>query len=165
MRNFLTRRLANLTGFLACCALIAYALYLQYWQLLDPCPLCLFQRFAVIGMGLAFLLALLHNPKAAGARFYAGLIAVVAIGGIAIASRHIWIQMQPAGSVPSCGASLDYLFEIMSFFDVVKKVFSGSGECAKIDWQLLGLSMPWWTAFAMAALGAWGAITNWKLKL
>jgi disulfide bond formation protein DsbB len=164
MQNFLTRRLANLAGFLICSALIAYALYLQYWQFLDPCPLCLFQRFAVIGLGIAFLLAALHDPKVSGARVYAVLIAVVAIGGIAISARHIWIQMQPAGSVPSCGASLNYLFEIMSFLDVIKKVFSGSGECAKIDWQLLGLSMPWWTAFSMAALGAWGAVMNWSRR-
>jgi disulfide bond formation protein DsbB len=155
--------MANTIGFLTCAGLIAYALYAQYVLLLDPCPLCLFQRFAVIGLGIAFLLATLHNPKQSGARFYAVLIVLVAIGGIAISARHIWIQSQPPGSVAACGASLDYLFDIMSFTDVIKKVFSGSGECAKIDWTLLGLSMPWWTAFAMTGLGAWGALTNWKL--
>jgi disulfide bond formation protein DsbB len=165
MPKFFTRRLANLTGFLVCCALIAYALYLQYFQYLDPCPLCLFQRFAVIAMGVVFLLATLHNPKATGARFYGVLLVLVAIAGISIAARHIWIQMQPPGSVAACGASLDYLFEIMSFLDVLKKVFSGSGECAKIDWQLFGLSMPWWTAFAMAALGIWGVVTNWMRSM
>ncbi len=116
-----------------------------------------------MGIGIVFLLAALHNPKPAGAKVYGVLLVVVAIFGIAIAGRHIWIQAQPPGSVAACGASLDYLFDIMSFADVLKKVFTGSGECAKVDWQLLGLSMPWWTAFSMAALGIWGLATNWLL--
>ncbi len=163
MPIFLTRRIANGAGFAACCALIAYALYAQYVLLLDPCPLCTFQRFAIIGLGIVFLLAAAHNPQQIGARVYAVLVGVMALVGIAIAGKHLWIQSQPPGSIPSCGANLDYLLEIMSFVEVVKKVFSGSGECAKVD-LLLGLSWPWWTVIAMVVLGAFGVLTNWKLQ-
>jgi protein dithiol:quinone oxidoreductase len=162
--QFVSRRTANALGLLACAWLIAYALYAQYHLHLEPCPLCLFQRFTVFGLAAVFLLALAHRPERTGARAYALLVLVVAGAGVAISARHIWIQFQPAGSVPSCGPSLGYLFDIMPAFDVVKKVFSGSGECARIDWTLLGLSMPWWTAFAMAALGAWGVLANWRFR-
>ena len=160
MANFLTRRVANGIGFLVCCSLMAYALYAQYVQLLDPCPLCTFQRFAVIAMGVVFLLATLHNPKQIGARVYAVLVVVVALIGIGISAKHIWIQAQPPGSIPSCGAGLSYLFDIMPVFGVIKKVLSGSGECQHAD-KILGISWPWWTAAAMAGLGTWGAVTNW----
>lgn len=161
MPKFLTRRFANLIGFLVCCALIAYALYAQYVLFLDPCPLCIFQRFAIVGLGLVFLLAALHNPQTRGAKIYAVLLGLVALIGILVAARHIWIQSLPPGAVPSCGAGLSYMFDIMPVFDVIKKVFLGSGECQHID-TLLGISWPWWTAMAMTGLGAWGTVTNWK---
>src|SRR5712671_5841646 len=160
MISLLTRRSANTLGFLACCGLMAYALYAQYVLLLDPCPLCLFQRFAVIGLGLVFLAAALHNPNRTGARIYAALLLLVAICGVATAARHIWIQSLPPGAVPACGAGLSYLFDIMPVFDVIKKVFSGSGECQHVD-ALLRVSWPWWTATSMTVLGAWGVATNW----
>ena len=164
MERFLTRRYANAAGLLACVGLIAYALYAQYVLLLNPCPLCLFQRFAIMGLGGVFLIALIHNPDRTGARVY-GVLQLVAAGcAIAIAARHIWIQAQPEGSVPACGATLDYLFDIMSFTDVLAKVFTGSGECAKIDWQFLGLSMPWWVVISAGVLGLWGVATNWMLR-
>jgi protein dithiol:quinone oxidoreductase len=163
MPNFLTRRIANAIGFLACAGLIAYALYAQYVLLLEPCALCWFQRFAVIGLGIVFLLAFLHDPKQTGARIYAALLTIVALIGVSIAARHIWVQAQPPGSVPACGASLNYLFDIMPALDVIKKVWSGSGECQHVD-TLLGLSWPWWTAISMTALGVWGAATNWLAR-
>ena len=164
MPDLKTRRIANLGGFLAACALIGYALYAQYVLYLEPCPLCLFQRFAVMAVGVLFLLAALHKPQARGAKAYGLVIVVAAIGGILISARHIWIQSQPPGSVPACGASLGYLFDIMSFTEVLAKVFTGSGECAKIDWRFLGLSMPAWTAISLAALGTWSAVVNWRFK-
>jgi protein dithiol:quinone oxidoreductase len=162
MPIFFTRRLANLLGFLACSGLIGYAFFAQYVQLLEPCPLCWFQRIAFFALGIVFLLAALHNPKQRGARVYAVLLAIAALIGLAIAARHIWIQSLPPGSVPSCGASVGYLFEIMPAFDVIKKVFSGSGECQHID-SLFGVAWPWWTAIMMTALGGWGVVTNWRI--
>lgn len=157
----LSRRVANAIGFLACCALLAYAFFAQYVQGLDPCPLCLFQRFVVIGLGVIFLCAALHSPRTAVCRVYAVLIALVAFVGIGIAIRHLWIQAQPPGSVAACGASLSYLVDIMPLFDVITKVLGGSGECQHID-TLLGISWPWWTLFAAAGLGVWGVANNWK---
>ena len=163
MPNFLTRRFANFLGFFACSALIGYAFFAQYVQLLEPCPLCWFQRIAFFVLGVVFLLAALHNPKSTGARVYSVLLAIAALIGIAIAARHIWIQSLPPGSVPSCGASVGYLLDIMPALDVIKKVFSGSGECQHID-ALLGVSWPWWTAITMTLLGVWGTAMNWTRK-
>jgi len=156
------RRLGNALGFLACAALMAYALYAEHVLGLAPCPLCIFQRAAVIVLGVLFLLAALHGPGRMGARLYGILLGLAALAGMLVAGRHIWIQAQPPGSVAACGADLDYLLEIMPVTEVITKVLTGSGECGKIDWTLLGLSMPWWVLIALAGLGAWALWVNFR---
>jgi disulfide bond formation protein DsbB len=155
-----TGRLGNFIGATACAALLAYAYYAQFVLHLEPCPLCIFQRVAVLAVGVVFLIAALHNPGRIGARVYAVLLSLTALAGIGVAARHIWIQAQPPGTVAACGAGLDYMLEIMPLVDVVKKVLTGSGECGKIDWTFLGLSMPWWVLIALAALAVWGVVVN-----
>ena len=152
---WLRPRGANLAAFLACVGLMLYALYAQYVLKLQPCPLCIFQRIAVIVVGVFFLLAALHDPGRVGRRIYAVLQVLPALAGIGVAARHIWIQAQPPGTVASCGASLDYLVTILPISEVISKVLSGSGECAQITWRFLGLSMPWWVLMSLAALAAW----------
>lgn len=158
----MTRRVANSIGAIACALLLGYAYYLQYGENLEPCPLCIFQRVAVFGLWLVFLIAALHNPRTMGARVYAILILIVASAGIGVAARHIYIQGLPPGSVPSCGATLDYMLDVFPLVDVIRKVLTGSGECGKIDWTFLGLSMPWWVAISLGVLGVAGVIANWS---
>jgi len=156
----ISRRAGNALGFLACAVLMSYALYAQHVLGLEPCPLCIFQRVAVIAVGVLFLIAALHDPQGKGSRVYGGLIDLAALVGILISARHIWIQAQPPGTVAACGADLNYLLEIMPVTDVVNKVLTGSGECGKVDWTLLGLSMPWWVLIALVVLGSWGLAVN-----
>lgn len=72
--HLLNRRTVNLLGFAICAGLMGYALYLQHYVGLDPCPLCVLQRMAVIGLGVLFLLAGLHHPATMGARIYGALM-------------------------------------------------------------------------------------------
>jgi len=146
------RRAAYFLGFLVCVGLMAWALYLQYGLQLDPCPLCIFQRVAVIATGIVFLVAALQNPGRRGAAFYAVLTSVTAGIGAALAAWHIWIQGQPKGSVPSCGMGLDYMLDTMPLTDVISKVLKGSGECAEQGWLFLGLAIPSWTFVFFVAM-------------
>ncbi len=154
------RRTANLLGFLACVALMAYALYSEHILGLEPCPLCIFQRVAVIAVGVLFLVAAVHNPGGKGPVFYGVLTVVAALGGIGIAARHLWIQAQPPGTVAACGAGLDYMMDILPLREVIATVLTGSGECGTVNWQFLGLSMPGWVLIALVALGAWAVLAN-----
>jgi disulfide bond formation protein DsbB len=162
MLSAISRRSGNALGFVACAGLMGYALYAQYVLGLQPCPLCIFQRIATIVTGILFLIAAIHNPRGTGARVYGALITLAALGGMMISARHVWIQAQPPGTVAACGADLNYLLEIMPVTDVISKVLTGSGECGKVDWTLLGLSMPWWVAISLAALAAWALFVNYK---
>ena len=155
-----SRRIVNLGGFLVCCGLMGFALFAQHVLLLDPCPLCVFQRVAVISIGIIFLVAALHNPAGVGRIVYALLLALAAVAGASVAGRHAWLQQLPPDKVPSCGPGLDYMLETLPFTEVLGKVFRGSGECAEIVWQFLGLSMPGWVLVWMIALGTAGVWNN-----
>ena len=156
----MTARRGNLLGFLACACLLGYAYYAQYVMHLEPCPLCMFQRYGVIVLCLVFLIAALHDPVAFGRRAYAVLVALAALATIGVAARHLYIQSLPPDAVPACGASLDFMLKIFSLSEVLVKVLTGSGECAKVTWEFLGLAMPAWVLISAVALGAWGLWIN-----
>jgi disulfide bond formation protein DsbB len=155
------RRLVNLTGFVVCVLMLVVALYVEKVMHIEPCPLCMFQRVGVAALGLVFLVAAIHHPLSRdGARIYAALIFLVALFPGYVSARHVYIQSLPPGSVPSCGATLDFMLEVFPLMEVVRKVLTGGGECAKIDWQFLGLSMPVWVLVAVIGLAAVGIYAN-----
>jgi disulfide bond formation protein DsbB len=156
----MTARRGNLLGFAACAALLAYAYYAQFVLHLEPCPLCIFQRVGVFALGVVFLIAALHDPAPLGRRVYAVLLALAALATIGVALRQLYIMSLPPGSVPACGASLDFMLKVFSLSEVLVKVLTGSGECAKVTWQFLGLAMPAWVLISAAALGGFGLWVN-----
>jgi disulfide bond formation protein DsbB len=157
-------RTGNFLGALACAGLMAYALYAQHVLGYEPCPLCIFQRVAVIAMGLVFLAAALQGPGAAGRRAYAVLLVVAMAGGAGVAGRHLWLQSLPPERVPACGPGLDYMLESFPFTEMLQTVLSGSGECAEINWRFLGLAMPGWVLLSVLVLGVFGAWNNWRRR-
>ena len=154
-----SRRL-NLLGAAACFGLFGYALFAEHVQGYAPCPLCILQRLAVVGLGLALLAAAAHRPAGAFRHAYSALCATIGVAGGGVAVRHLWIQAQPEGSVPPCGASFDFILENFGVVTAVRQALTASGECAEIDWSLFGLSMPAWVLLALLALSAWAIWTN-----
>jgi protein dithiol:quinone oxidoreductase len=155
------RRAFDVAAALACFAMFGFALYLQSARALEPCPLCIFQRVAVVSLGIAFLVAaLLPSLPRIFAWIATTLIALAALAGAGVAGRHVYIQSLPPDQVPVCGATLDYMMEIFSPSEVLRKVLTGSGECAKIDWTFLGLSMPAWVLICVLLLGVAGVLVN-----
>ena len=132
---------------------MAYALYNQYVEFLEPCPLCIFQRVAFIWMGVFALLAVLQNPAGWGRKLYSWLIVLGAVFGAAVAGRHIWLQSLPPGDVPECGPGLNYMLDNFPLTEVLSTVLNGSGSCAEVSWNFMGLSMPMWTMVWYIGLG------------
>lgn len=158
------RRWGNALGALACAALLAYALYAEKVLGLPPCPLCLFQRVAILALGVVFALAALHHPGRAGALLYAVLIVIAAGAAVLVAARHVYVQSVPPGTIPACGATLDYMLDVFPLFEVVRRVLTGGGECGVIDWRLLGLSMPAWVLVSALVLGLYGVLVNGSVR-
>ena len=155
MNRQLTPRLGYLIGFLISGGLILYALYLQYYEYQNPCPLCILQRvvyFALMGI---FLLAALHGPRRTGAVVYSTLLVLISLAGVGIASRHVWLQHLPKDKVPECGPGLAYILDRFPLLNAFEKIFRGSGECAEVGWRLFGLSVAEWSLVWFVLLGGY----------
>ena len=100
------------------------------------------------------------QPRWMGRRIYAVGILLAAGAGVGVAGRHVWLQNLPPDEVPSCGPGFDYIIDSFPLADALKLIFSGSGECASIDWQFLGLSMPAWVVIAVLLTGVFGVWNN-----
>ena len=138
-------RLGFVLGFAVCAGLLGFALYLQYYDYQDPCPLCIVQRIAFIALAAIFLVAALHGPGRTGAIVYGGMLFLVAGVGAAIATRHVWLQNLPKDRIPECGPGLEYMLKKFPLTQVLEKLLTGSGECAEVGWTFLGLSIAGWS--------------------
>jgi disulfide bond formation protein DsbB len=150
-----SRRIFTLIA-VTCAALLGFGYYLQYGAGLEPCPLCLLQRIAFFFVLLAGTAAAVHGPGKIGARVYGGLIAAGALIGGGIAARQVWLQHLPPEQVPECSPGLDYLLDAFPLAEALHMVFTGSGECAEVDWTFLSLSIAEWSLawFVVLAVGA-----------
>jgi protein dithiol:quinone oxidoreductase len=143
LNRFLWGRTGYFLGFIASFGLVGMALMIQTKYHLEPCPLCISQRIAMMALGVVFLLGVLLNPKNSGARYiHAALQVLTALAGSAIALRHIWIQANPDKVMSECGAGFDYMVRTFPASRAIELIFKGTGECATIDWTFFGLTIP-----------------------
>jgi disulfide bond formation protein DsbB len=133
-----------------CVALIAAALYFEHGMHLEPCPLCIIQRWFVIAIGVVLLAAALHNPSNWGWRVYGALTALLAVGGGAVALRHVQIQHTPPDQLPGCGADFYTMLDMFPFLKSLTLAWAGTSDCATVTWRFLGFGMPAWVALFFA---------------
>ena len=141
-----------LAGFLLTIAMMLVAFFMQYYMELEPCPLCSSQRAVVIALGIVFLVAFIHNPSSWGKRVYGLILTALSMLALAIAGRHTWLQHLPEDKIPECGPGLDFWISHLPAIDVIQKIFQGSGECAEVVFNFLGLSIPEWSVIAFIPL-------------
>jgi disulfide bond formation protein DsbB len=162
LNRILWGRTGYFLGFIASFGLVGVALLIQTRYHLEPCPLCISQRIAMMALGVVFLLGALFNPKSSGARYmHAGLQVIAALVGAAIALRHIWIQANPDKVMSECGAGFDYMVRHFPASRTIELIFKGTGECATIDWTFFGLTIPQMSLIAfvvMASYSLWLAM-------
>lgn len=134
-------------------SLVAFSFYLQYYQALEPCPLCIIQRWLIGLLGLLCLISIVYRS-----RFYGGLITFVALMGTGSALRKIWLEHLPSDQVPPCGPGLDYMLNYLPFEQTLKILLMGSGDCSNIEWHFLSLSLSQWALLSFLVflgLGLW----------
>ena len=155
-------RACFLLGFLYCAGLLLAAIYFQFVGGLEPCPLCISQRIMVLLSALVLLAAFLANPASQKAvRGWAVAGGAAALAGASVSARHVWLQHLPADEVPACGPGIEDMFHYFPLSDTLRALLTGTGECAKVDWTLLGLSMPAWVLLCFLALAAF-SLAQWR---
>jgi len=130
---------------------IVMSFYFQYYQGLQPCPLCLMQRVCAFLLG-AFCLMGLYITTLTRARTVAFLQILFAVFGLFFALRQLWLQHMPVNQTPACMPGLDILIRYFPWQDVFHALFWGSEGCTETSWVWLGLSMAGWSALYFTVL-------------
>ncbi|WP_101758780.1 disulfide bond formation protein B [Oceanicoccus sp. KOV_DT_Chl] len=149
------RQQTNLLLIISVIGLMSYALYTQYYQYLEPCPLCMTQRLFYILIAVFAGAALIHRGKA---KLYAFLTTLSALAGAGFAGRQVWLQHLPPEQVPACGPSLQYMLETFPISEALMTMIRGDGNCAEVVWTFLGFSMGEWSLacfLGFVAAGCW----------
>lgn len=145
--NVLSKRIIYLLGFLLITGLIATSLYLQKYDGLDPCPLCILQRFTMALLGVFFFFGAVLPLKKIGNIFVCLLASATALLGIVLAGRQAWLQHLPPNQHTDCGANLQYILKVLPPDQAIIKIFQGTAECSQTSWQFMHLSMAEWSLF------------------
>lgn len=135
---------------LACVLMLAFGLYLQHVVGLEPCPMCIVQRYALVLVAVFTGLAGAFRGRAL--QVGGGFLALLAsIGGAYTAASQSWLQWYPP-EVVSCGRDLYGMIETFPLKRALPMIFRGGGDCSKIDWTLFGLTLANWSFIAFAVL-------------
>lgn len=143
---------------LACVAMLAFGMYLQHVVGLEPCPMCIVQRYVLVLVALVAGVSALFKQRFF---LYAGVIkmGVFAVFGAFTAARQSWLQWNPP-EIMSCGRDFFGMIEAFPLRRAIPMIFRGSGDCSVIDWTFLGLSIANWSflcfsAIALLAVALW----------
>jgi disulfide bond formation protein DsbB len=135
---------------LACVLMLAFGLYLQHVVGLEPCPMCIVQRYALVLVALFTGLAAIFRSRPL--QVTGGVLALVsAVGGAYTAAAQSWLQWYPP-EVVSCGRDLYGMIETFPLKRALPLIFRGGGDCSKVDWSLFGLTLANWSFVAFVVL-------------
>ena len=142
MRRLLTVRTLALAGAAGCLLSLAIAyFFMERYLLLEPCPLCILDRFVVAFLGIGFLAFAAADPKAKGVRlaFIAINAAILGVGFV-VAGRHIYLQNRPLDEMPlNCLSDSE---AARGLVELIERSFDANADCGIIIWEFLGLSIP-----------------------
>jgi protein dithiol:quinone oxidoreductase len=156
--DFLDRHPRRALALLAagCVGLLAFGMYLQHVVGLEPCPMCIVQRYALILVAIvAGIAAALSGAK--GRSIGIVLMGALAVGGAFVAARQSFLQWYPP-EIMSCGRDLYGMIESFPLKRAIPMIFKGSGDCSSIDWTFLGLSIANWSFLCFAGIAVLAAL-------
>ena len=134
-----------------CVAMLAFGLYLQHGVGLEPCPMCIVQRYALVLVAVVAGITALSGKKSV---LVSGSVLMLLASGFGafVAARQSWLQWYPP-EVASCGRDFYGMIETFPLKRAIPMIFKGSGDCTKIDWTFLGLSIANWSFISFVVIG------------
>ncbi len=143
-----------------CVGLLVFGLYLQHAVGLEPCPMCIVQRYAL------FLVAIIAGLTAVARRRGAilggtALMLITAGFGAFVAARQSWLQWYPP-EVATCGRDLYGMIETFPLQRAIPMIFKGGGDCTVIDWTFLGGSIANWSFLSFMGIAVLALALIWQ---
>ena len=144
----------------ACIAMLAVGLYLQHVVGLEPCPMCVVQRYALIFVAIFASLAAASGKKGLQ---NTGLVFLFsfAVAGAFVAARQSWLQWYPP-EIASCSRDIYGMIETFPLKRALPMIFRGSGDCTKVDWTFLGGSIANWSFVCFLGFSLLAGVMLWR---
>lgn len=161
MKQFFSIRMINLLCLAAIVIMFGAVAYLEKFKGFEPCPLCILQRFALTALGITFLVGILVNLKKCGGILQNIFAILFASVGASLAGRQIWLQHLPPNQSSDCGASLEYMLQVLPWNQVLQKVLEGTAECSKSGMAFLSMNLAEWSLIVFCGfifVAIWQAI-------
>lgn len=149
----------------SCLSLLAYGYYLEFFEDLLPCPMCIFQRLCYMAITLASLIAVIQAPQRTGGITYGVLVIIFSTIGASIAGRQTWLQHIPAELVPECGPGLEFMLEMYPLLEAIERALLGTGDCAAVSWTFISMSIAEWSLacfIGLLVVALYQTISNWR---
>ena len=150
---------------IGCASLLGYGYYLEFYQDLLPCPMCIFQRLCYMAIIVVALGAAVQGPARRGGMIYGIGLAIFAALGAGIAGRQTWLQHLPPELVPECGPGLEFMLEMYPLRETIEKALIGTGDCAEVSWTFLSFSIAEWSLACFLGIfvaALWQFTANWR---
>lgn len=143
-----------------CIAMLAFGQYLQHIVGIEPCPMCVVQRYALL---LVALVAGLTAASGKNSVHLGGAMLLLPSAGFGayVAARQSWLQWYPP-EVVSCGRDFYGMIETFPLQRAIPMIFKGSGDCSKVDWTFLGGSLANWAVLFFCAFFALALALIWR---
>ena len=148
---------------IACLAMLAFGLYLQHMVGLEPCPMCVVQRYALVAVALVAGISALTSKKSLLISGSALLVLFSGFGAF-VAARQSFLQWFPP-EIASCGRDFYGMIETFPLQRAIPMIFKGSGDCTKIDWTFLSLSIANWSFISFTLIALAGLLLVWRCML
>jgi len=146
---------------LACVALLSFGLYLQHGMGLEPCPMCIVQRYVMVFVSMVAVAGTVWSGRRSSL-FVGVLLTLLSGSGAYVAARQSWLQWYPP-EVVSCGRDFYGMIETFPLQRAIPMIFKGGGDCSAVDWTFLGGSIANWSFACFVGIALLGVVTTWRL--
>jgi protein dithiol:quinone oxidoreductase len=133
-------RVALLLG-LGCAGLVGASFFVQHVLGIEPCPLCIVQRFTYVALTPVFLAAAMMRTRVRTQRALFWTAAILTLGGLGVAGYQTYLQLFPEPLQTRCSASLSYMLDTMALTDVLARLLHATGDCSDTSFTILGLTL------------------------
>ena len=144
-----------------CIGLLSFGLYLQHVVGLEPCPMCIVQRYVMVLLAIIALLGAMSPGKGVGL-ITGGWLIALSMAGAYVAAVQSWLQWYPP-EVVSCGRDFYGMIETFPLKRAIPMIFKGGGDCSQVDWTFLGGSIANWSFLAFVAIAVLSIASTWRV--